>query len=270
MVQRCEHCGQSVMATDKQCWHCGKALSPGKSPSVKSPQLATAVPDDTVPLPPFRTILLYAGLTAVALLLLITTTRAIGRAPLFLANSNTVAPVGWRPITDSQLRFTLNLPKAWHTFELERAPETPTFRSSPSLQALEGTFEALVADTQLLFLGTEDTAVFTAGEPVFVLVAQSQRLEQLSLNEIIGYAQAQLPENVTLSAINPLEDSTEVQMGSLLFNIEQDGALWRCLEQIGPGDAGVYLVVTCTSFAQYPRHQSDFEAILRSFQLLGS
>jgi len=270
MVQRCEHCGQSVMATDKQCWHCGKTLSPGKSPLVRSPQLTTAIPDDTVPMPPFRTILLYAGLAAVALLLLIITTRAIGRAPIFLATSSNNAPVGWQPVTDSQLRFTLNLPKAWHTFELERSPETPTFRSSPPLQALEGTFEALVADTQLLFLGTEDTAVFTDGEPVLELVAQSQRLEQLSLNEIIDYAQAQLPKNVTLSTVNPLGDSTEIQTGSLLFNIEQDGALWRCLEQIGPGDAGVYLVVTCTSFAQYPRHQSDFEAILRSFQLLGS
>jgi len=270
VVQRCEYCGQTVMTTDKQCWHCGKTLSPGSAHLERTPQLATAVPNDAPPLPPFTTILLYAGLTAVALLILITTTRAIGRAPLFLTSNSTVAPAGWQPITDSQLQFTLNLPETWHTFELERAPEALTLSNTPPLQAVAHTFAALVADTQLVFLGTEDTAVFTNGAPVFVLIAQSQRLEQLSLDEIIGYAQAQLPENVTLSTVNPLGDSTEVQTGSLLFNIEQDEALWRCLEQIGPGNEGVYLVVTCTSFAQFPRHQSDFEAILRSFQPLGS
>jgi hypothetical protein len=92
----------------------------------------------------------------------------------------------------------------------------------------------------------------------------------LTPEEVIGYAQERLPENVTLSAVNHLEDSVSEQTGTLLFNIEQDESLWRCLEQIGPSDDGVYLVVTCTSFAQFPRYQSDFEAILRSFQPLDS
>jgi len=273
MIQRCEHCGQTVMATDKQCWHCGKTLSSGKAHLVKTPQpqAATAVPNEnSTPMPSFSTILLYAGLTAVALLILIATTGAISRAPIFLASSKNIAPAGWHPVTDSQLQFTLNLPKTWHTFELDRAPEALTLRSSPPLHAVTHTFDALVADTQLVFLGTEDTAVFADGAPVFVLVAHSQRLERLSLDEIITYAQAQLPENVTLSAINPLEDAIDGRAGSLLFNIEQNEALWRCLEQIDPDDAGVYLVVTCTSFAQFPLHQSDFEAILYSFQSLGS
>jgi hypothetical protein len=271
MVQRCEHCGQTVMATDKQCWHCGKVLSHGNSQLPISPQAATAVPhDDTLPMPPLTTILLYAGLTAVALLILITTTRAIGQSPLFLANRNTVLQAGWQPITDSQLQFTLNLPETWHVFELERAPEAPSLRSSPPLQAVERTFEALVVDTQPIFLGTEDTAEFANGTPVFVLIAQSQRLKQLTPEEMIGYAQQQLPENATLSAVNLPEDSVEGESGSLLFNIEQDEALWRCLEQIGPGSQAVYIVVTCTSFAQFPRYHSDFEAILRSFQPLES
>ncbi|MAT95886.1 MAG: hypothetical protein CL608_01865 [Anaerolineaceae bacterium] len=271
MVQRCEHCGQTVMTTDKQCWHCGKKLSSGKSTLAKPPQLATAVSEEnSTPMPPFTTILLYAGLTAVALLILMATTRAIGQAPLFVTNSDNVPPAGWQPFTDNQLRFTLNLPETWQLFDMTRAPETLTLRSSPPLQAIDQTFDALVPDTQLLFLGTEDTAVFDDGSPVFVLVAQSRRLQQLSPEQIIAYAQAQLPENVTLSAVNQLKDSVAEQTGSLLFNIEQDETLWRCLEQIGPGDDSVYLVVTCTSFAQYPRHQSDFEAILRSFQPLGS
>lgn len=272
MVQRCEHCGQTVIETDKQCWHCGRELSHNNSPKLRTSQSAAAVANENnTPMPPFTTILLYAGLTAVTLLILITTTRAIRQAPLFLASSDSVLQAGWQPITDSRLRFTLNLPETWHTFELDRTPETPTLRSSPALQAVLPTFEALVSDTQLVFLGTEDIAIFADGSPVFVLVVQSRRLQQLPINEVIGYAQAQLPENVTLSAVNPLEASVEEQTGSLLFNIEQDEALWRCLEGIDPGTGseGVYIIVTCTSFAQFPRYQSDFEAILRSFQPLG-
>jgi hypothetical protein len=153
---------------------------------------------------------------------------------------------------------------------MTRAPEALSLRSSPPLQAIDQIFDALVADTQFLFLGTEDTAVFDNGSPVFVIVAHSRRLQQLPTDEVVAYAQTQLPENVTLSAANQFERSNKDQAGSLLFNIEQDEALWRCQEQVAPGDDGVYLVIACTSFAQFPRHQSDFEAILQSFQPLGS
>jgi hypothetical protein len=271
MISRCEHCGQTVLATDSQCWHCGKALTPGKPTAAKRPSLATAPLDDTQPPPPpFRTILLYVSLTAVTFFMLIATTRSIGQAPLLLVHADSAPPAGWQPITDSQLQFTLNLPETWQTFELNRAPEAPGLRSSPPLQALSSLFDALVADTELLLLGTEDTAVFPSGTPVFVLVAQSQRLQRLKPDEIIPYLQQQLPENVTLAETARPADPAEANRGSLLFNIEQDEQVWRCLEQVVPGSGSIYLVVTCTSFTQFPRHQSDFDAILGSFQPLGS
>lgn len=269
MVSRCEHCGQTVMATDDQCWHCGKQLATNKTKSARRPHSQTAVPDDTISLPSFYTILLYAGLTAVALLILIGTTRAIGQAPLFLVNRKNLPQAGWQPITDSHLQFTLNLPKTWHAIEMDRAPEALELRSSPPMQALGDTFAALVADTELLFLGTEDTAVFPDGTPVFVLVAHSQRLQQLAPNELTLYAQQQLPENVRL-VDRPTATADDAALASILFNIEQGEQIWRCLEQFVPGNGGLYLVTTCTSFVQFPRYQTDFEAILDSFQPLGS
>lgn len=270
MVQRCEHCGQAVVATDNLCWHCGKKLSHGRPQLDKQLPSATAVADDTAPMPSFTTILLYIGLTAIALLILITTTRIIGQAPLFFSSRNTIPQPGWQPITDSQLQFTLNLPNTWDTFEMDRAPEAPSLRSSPPLQAVEQTFAALAGDTEWLFLGTEDTAVLANGNPVFVLIARSQRLQQLAPAEIIRYAQEQMPENVTFSPVTQSEASADAQTSNLLFNIKQGEEIWRCLEQIGPGSKGVYFVVTCTSFAQFPRHQTDFYTILHSFQPLGS
>lgn len=258
------------MVTDSQCWHCGKGLSPNKAAGGKQPQPVTAVPDDTLPPLPLRTILLYASLTTVTLLILIATTIAIGQAPLFLVSGSTTPLAGWQPITDSQLQFTLNLPEAWQTIELDRSPEAPNLRSSPPLQALGSTFSTLVADTQLLFLGTEDTAVFPSGAPVFVLVAQSQRLQRLSPDELITYAVQQLPESVSLVEATTIEGDNNTLKSNLLFNIQQGEQIWRCQEQFIPGNNRLYLVATCTSFAQFPRHQSDFEAILRSFQPLGS
>jgi hypothetical protein len=185
MISRCENCGQTIMATDSQCWHCGKALSPNKPNAVRRPQLTTAVPDDTQPPPPpIQTILLYVGLTAVTLLILIATTRAIGKAPLFLVSGSTTPLVGWQPITDSELQFTLNLPEAWQTVELNHAPEAPGLRSSP---------------------------------PVYVLVAQSQRLQRLSPDEIVRYAQQQLSENVIMVETTLPDDPAETNRGNLLF-----------------------------------------------------
>lgn len=258
------------MATDSQCWHCGRQLATRVIKPPRQSQTDTAVPADTLPLPTFRTMLLYTALTAAALLILIATTRAIGQAPLFLVNRSNLPQPGWLAFTDGQQQYTLNLPESWQLVDMTRAATAPELRSSPPLQALNSTFNALVNDSQLLFLGAEDTAVFPNGTPAFVLVAHSQRLQQLTPEQLATYAQQQLPDNVTLINMAMPEADTAVPVTTLLFNIEQDEQIWRCLEHFVPGDDGLYLVNTCTSFGQFPLHQSDFETILRSFQPLGS
>ena len=266
MVQRCEHCGQTVMATDKQCWHCGRFLNRGQGNFVKpTPETSDS---QTATLPSLPAILLYAGLTAVSLLLLITTTRTIGHAPLFLAGKNNQLLAGWQPFTDGQLQFTLNVPQSWYLFEVAQAPEVDALRQNVLLQDVNRIVESLAADTELLFLSTEDTAVFADGVPVFVLVAQSQRLQQLTPDEIIKYAQQQMPEHVAFSNAPQPAAAAQESAGRLLFNINQDEQVWRCIEQFNPGSRSVYLVFTCTSFAQFPTHLDDFEIILSSFQPL--
>lgn len=270
MISRCENCGQTVMATDSQCWHCGRKLPNRVIKPERRARPETAVATDTLPLPAFRTILMYAGLTAVALLILIATTRAIGQAPLFAVNSNNQLAAGWQPFTDRQQQYTLNLPQTWQVVDLTQDANTPELRSSPPLQALESTFTALVGDAELLFLGAEDTAVFPTGSPAFVLVAHSHRLQQLTPEQLVAYAQQQLPENVTIANVQLPDKDAATPITALLYNIEQDEQVWRCLEHFVPGHHGLYLVNTCTSFGQFPVHQSDFETILHSFQPLDS
>ena len=270
MVQRCEHCGQTVLAADSQCWHCGKPLSKSKNAPPKLPQLATAVPDDNPPMPSLGTLLLYVGLTAVTLLILISATRAIDQAPLFEVSSSSTANVGWKPITDSQLRFTLNLPETWQTVDLDDSSRAANLRDSPPVQAVSQTLAAMVADGDFLLLGAEDTAVFIDGTPVFVLVAQSKRLQQLAPNEIVILAQRQLPDRITIVEAYTSEEAQGRITGNLLLDIEQGDKIWSCLEQFIPDSSGIYLVATCASFDQFTTHFTDFETILRSFQPLHS
>jgi hypothetical protein len=266
----CEHCGQTVTATDSQCWHCGKPLPESHIESAKQPRLATAVTDDSPAVPSLSTILLYAGLTAVTLLILIATTRAISQAPLFQLGGSGTVREGWRPVADSQLKFSLNLPEAWQVVELNGSNEAVALQDSLPLLAVSQTFASLVADGELLLLGAEDTALFGEGTAVFVLIAQSKRLQQLSPNEIVTYAQAQFPDNVTIVEAYTSEDERGGAEGNLLLHIEQKGKIWSCLEQFVPDGSGVYLVATCTDFTQFPTNRADFERILRSFQPLRS
>ena len=164
----------------------------------------------------------------------------------------------------------MDLPDSWQTVELTQDSEAVALRASPPLQAVMNTFDALVADTELLLLGAEDTAVFASGSPVFVLVAQSQRLQRLSPENIVSYAEEHLPENVTIVEASTTESLTNELKGNLLINIEQGGQTWRCREQFIPDESGTYLVATCTTFTQFPAQLADFAIILRSFQSLRS
>lgn len=217
-----------------------------------------------MPVPELGMILRYAGLTAVSLLLLILATRAIGQAPLLRLGGNNAPLTGWQPVTDSQLQFTLNLPDSWQSIELIT---NPTAQATRPLPALAQFFEALVADSELLFLGmAEETAVSTP----MVLIAQSQRLAQLTPQQYIAYAQTQLPPNVELLAAEVTTNDIGIVKGNLLFNLQQADVQWRCAHQFVPNNSQIYLITTCAEATLFTHHQAEFDTILLSFQPLDS
>lgn len=251
MLNQCENCGQIVAATDGECWHCGQVLTPTKT--------AAAAPTG----PDVGMILRYLGLTAVSLLLLILTTRAIGQAPLLRFSGNAPLP-GWHAVTDSQLRFTLNLPDTWQAIDL---PHNPTASKTPPIPTLANSFAAMVADNDLLFLGIgEETAV----APPFILITHSQRLNQLTAEQYVAYAQQQLPPTITVSSAEITVDDLGVVKGQLVFNLPETTGAWRCLHQFVSGDGAVYLLTSCAPANQFTIFAEDFATILRSFQPLES
>lgn len=256
MLNKCDNCGQIVAATDSECWHCGQALTPSDTID-KAPGETAAVPD-------LSAILRYVGLTAVSLLLLILTTRAIGQAPLLRFGGNNTPLTGWQPITDSQRQFTLNLPDTWQAIDLTR---NPTSQQISPLPALADSFAALVADSELLFLGIgQETAV----RPPFALVARSQRLAQLTPEQYIAYAQQQLPETVEVIAADVTMNDLGITKGQIRFNLHLTENQWRCAHQFVPGVIEAYLITTCVQADQFNNHEETFAAILLSFQPLES
>lgn len=253
MLNKCANCGQVVAATDSECWHCGEKLPP----------ITTSA--ETMPVPELGMILRYAGLTAVSLLILILATLAIGQAPLLRFGGNNTPLTGWQPVTDSQRQFTLNLPDTWRAIEL---PTNSAAQDTPPLPVLSQSFAALVADSELLFLGVtgEDTAV---PHPI-ALVAQSERLNQLTPQQYVAYAQQQLPPNIEIITAEVVTNDLGFVKGQLRFNLQQAEAQWHCAHQFVPGNTQVYLITTCATADQFTSHQTVFEAILLSFQPLES
>lgn len=260
------------MVTDSECWHCGATLTPTNSANTAetaAASLATAVPEETLSPPQLHSILLYVGLTAVSLLLLIFTTRAIGQAPLLLGGGNNPL-AGWQPVTDDQLLFTFNLPETWQPIDLTASPEADTIKNSPPVQLLSASFDTLVADSELLLLASEGTAVFNDAAPAFVLTARSERLQLLSVEQFLPYAQEQFPPNLEISETTIINGELIGLKANLLITMQPGEQQWQCQEQFIPTEDNAYLVTACAHASQFSDYADDFGIILRSFQPLDS
>ena len=269
MASRCEKCGQTVVATDSECWHCGAALTPTNATNTvetAASSLTTAVSEETLPPLQLHSVLLYLGLTAVSLLLLIFTTRVIGQAPLLLGGGNNPL-AGWQPVTDEQQLFTFNMPESWQTIDLTAAsPEAETTKSNPALPLLSASFNTLVADSELWLLASADTVT----APVFVLVARSERLQMLSVEQFLLYAEEQFPPGLEINESTIINGELVGLKANLLFTLQQGEQQWRCQEQFIPTDEDAYLVTACAYADQFSDYADDFGILLRSFQPLDS
>ncbi len=256
MLNKCGNCSQVVAANDSECWHCGQMLAQN------STNAETLAARPTIP--ELGTIVRYVALTAVSLLLLILTTHALGQAPLLRSGGNNPL-VGWQPVTDSQFRFTLNLPEEWQTIDLTTDANA---QAADPVPMLADGFAALVADSDLLFLGVgEETAVASP----FVLVGQSQRLARLSVEQFIAYAQQQLPPTIeVIEADMVTADELGIVKGQLQLILHQPDDEWHCTLQFVPTNTQIYLPTTCAPAGQFTRFRTDLEVILRSFQPLDS
>lgn len=244
--ERCDNCDRPLLATDTVCWHCGH---PREGAAVAAAASATAVASS-----PLTAVSGYAILTAVIIIALLLVIRSLGQQPLIVINSNAQRPRGWTAFTDTQRRFTLNLPPDWQLEE----PTDPAFAAL--LAEKEGVWKTAVVpldpSTILLLARSPDDT------PQLVAVARNVQLHQLSLKQLTDLITEQEV------AIQEIEES-ESFFGTPQINLTfaTDGNV-LCSQQYALQPEDSYLLTICMDNTTFRRSRDTIEAIQGSFQPL--
>ncbi|MEW5986573.1 MAG: zinc ribbon domain-containing protein [Chloroflexota bacterium] len=254
MGYRCENCGQPAAPGDVSCWHCGRPFAqpvPGQ-PAV-SGKAASRPPEVT----------LYASLTAGLVVAAMILMVLLGRQPLVQLTSSAPLPPDWQTITDSQQRFTLNLPQSWVWWnsqaEQQQAAFTAQRQNDVDLGVAMRPWGQLVNDLTV-------TLVATAGDEAgpFLVVAYSKLLNRLSTQQALAAVQ-QSGLAVVSAAYVPDFDKSH-----LAISLDVDGGdqTWRCDQQFVNGRNDAWLAAVCAPVEGYGRAQSTVQVLLSSFQVL--
>lgn len=241
--ERCDNCDRPMLATDAVCWHCGQPRK-GQVAQVAAgsePVALTAVSS-------------YALLTLAIIIALLLVIRSLAQQPLIVVNGNAPRPRGWTVFTDSQRRFTVNLPPEWTVAE----PADGAFAAL--LAAEEGVGETAVSplDPSTILL----LARSPAAETQLVAVARNVQLHQLSLS--------QLTDLITATGV----DIQQVEEGESFFGVAQINLTFAaegeilCSQQYALQPEDSYLVTICMDANSFHRSRETIEAIQGSFQPL--
>ncbi|MFQ5419787.1 MAG: hypothetical protein ACE5EY_05435, partial [Anaerolineae bacterium] len=92
----CPNCGQTILASDTICWHCGWQL-----PRKSSPATSTAPPMEESEAESYslQTILAYVGMTVMVVVLAGWVMGSLGKRPLVVTDEQTTLPAGWTAVT---------------------------------------------------------------------------------------------------------------------------------------------------------------------------
>jgi hypothetical protein len=255
---RCENCGQAVLASDFECWHCGATLSHLKtvSPALDGDQ----EDEESPPGGPLQQILFYALMTTIIALALVFVIHSLGQQPRLVAGIEAdeeskielIAPDG---------SFRLNLPvgSTWY-FPREKRGQgedaaqmahDPTFTS-----ALQPLFN-LGSDGDLLLTAMIDSAVLA--------VARSERLSQLTADNVVGsLGSEEFPQSSVLSTEKGVSST---RMATAVITVEQEDPPLICRQHFLPNAGGAYLAAICSEPEQFERHAAEFDTILSSLNV---
>ncbi len=270
----CPNCGKPVLATDTACWHCGYAL-PRKSKAAAAPSRpkrssrpATASDADTTPPTyDFRALAIYSGLTLLTLISLWLVMSALGRRPLLVRSSLGLAS-DWVTVTDSDLRYTLDLPPDWQWLDVAYRDQEETLaelvRFQNYIRRAPDALADITGETAIIGVGL-GTRTPESGEPAtFVVIGRSDGLVRMSPDEVLTGLGLRQPEATELAVDTHVPGQPQAR-----FTLRDARAGYQCRYLALPGqeDAG-YLLAACASQAEFGNRDRDLKNILDSFQLL--
>ncbi|MCA9999968.1 MAG: hypothetical protein KDE56_29600 [Anaerolineales bacterium] len=242
--ERCENCDRPLLITDAVCWHCGHP----RQGSAAAATAAVAAESSGL-----TAVSGYAILTLVIIISLLLVIRSLGQQPLLVVNSNAPRPRGWAVFTDSQHRFTLNLPPDWQLAEPDEAAFTALLAGQ---EGWETAVSPLDPGTILLLASSPDDT------PQLVAVARNVQLHQLSLN--------QLTDLIAKGGV----DIQELEESESFFGMPQINLTFAangnilCSQQYALQPEDSYLLTICMDSTTFRRSRDTIEAIQGSFQPL--
>lgn len=260
MSENCPQCGKPALPDDVVCWYCGQRLpvrrrvvehGGGHGAAVERPSIKHIV---------------WPGVTAVALIvLLLMMTHKLAQEPLVIYDAGIAYQPGWRPFTDANRQFTLEVPPRWQVEEKPLAGAGVTvWEGDPTFALALRPYAAAPsqADFQLKITGQsrqEAKGVVTiAWMPQFATFTPDDILQFIQAQDRVEYVDGDL-----------FEDIHRLEQPIYLFEtVDEAGELVRCLQQVTAVKNKAYLLTACAPKPQFRQLSDNFANILQTFQIL--
>lgn len=282
MSDACPNCGKPILPTDTACWYCGytlprKAAKPAAAakPSGRPRpsraargRPATAASSTEPPVAyDFRALAIYGSLTLVVILSLWLVMSALGRRPILVRS---VFDLGsdWVSVTDSELRYTVNLPPDWQWLDVAFRDQDETLERLVAAQRYIG--RALrplgedAADLEIIGVGL-GTRTPESGEPAtFLVIGRSPGLRQLTPEAALDLLGARRPD-----ASEAAVDTHVPGQPQARFTLLDAAANYQCRHLfVADAAAAGYLLAACAPQSEFGNRDRDLQRVLDSFQLL--
>ncbi len=265
----CPNCGQTILATDTVCWHCGWQL-PRKS-SRANPVLTQPAEVESEPYS-LRNIMVYGGMTGLVIVLALWVMGSLGKRPLAVIADRTSLPAGWTAVTDANLTFTLNLPPGWSWQEAAEAGQdafSQAIIQDDLLPAALAPFGRFDQQLQLLMLAANQTADQVDDLTGYLIIARDRRAQPLTLDDAKFLLEA-YDDKIELLRTEYVDGVRGEPQADFLVRVIDDegGTTLRCQQKIILQPQGNYLLAACSLPKTYTSLSTDLHDILASFQPL--
>lgn len=274
MVSRCEKCGQTVLATDVICWHCGAqqtekkakpaATKNGRSEFKASPATSlgnTAVAEET-PIS-LTAVTTYALFTIICLGIILLILHNLSNQPLLQINPRLDRQPDWQPITDTNLQFTLDMPPTWSAIENEGNVPTGTFQE---------TMNQINADVAFIELETRiagDIAPYMLIQsddvPAYFLIVGSPGLQPASNEQLMALVTNSGWDVLRISEIELSESDSRVNVAHHFADDLHDT---RCTTQFVPAENERFILMGCAPKETFPLVAAEITNMIAVFQPL--
>lgn len=256
-TRRCENCGQPVLQSDIECWHCGVKL---KHPEPEPISEVEESQEEVGAGVPSLQVLFYAVMTASIALALLFVVRSLGQRPRLIAGFETDGAMAVELIAPDG-SFSIEAPSQliWYFPQAKRGQGDAAAQmvNDPQFRAALQPWHDLAPDVQILLLAQAESAILT--------VARSEQLGQLAVSNVVSsLANEPFPSGAVLATT---KGNNRAGSTVAVITLEQEDPPMLCRQQFLPAPEGAYLAAICSDPERFDDQSIVFDAILNSLTI---